>query len=731
MVSYSLPASPGSDGPVDRVAFLAQVAPHLSDADQGLVARALDYASEELPTRMTADGEPALPHAIGTAGVLAELPLAGVGLAAALLHDIPRFLPRATDKIRELFGADVARLVDGVARMSEIQALSSVAAARTGWGDGAQIEGLRKMLLAMVEDIRVVVIKLAEQTQRLRHLVKSSDQARREQAARETLDLFAPLANRLGVWQLKWELEDLSFRILQPAAYKELARLLDEKRADRERYIEQAILTLKREFAAAGIVGEVSGRPKHIYSIYQKMRRKSLVFTEIYDARAVRVLVHTVKDCYGALGIVHNLWTPLPQEFDDYIAKPKPNGYRSLHTAVVGPDGRVLEVQIRTDDMHQHSELGVAAHWRYKEGGGRNSSQDEKIAWLRRILEWQDEMPDAADITARFKNELFRDSVYVFTPQGRVVALPRGATPVDFAYHVHTDLGHRCRGARVDGVMVPLNYVLSNGQRVEVITAKEGGPSRDWLNPALRYVVSGRARSKLRQWFNSQNLQSSLAQGRATLEREAHRIGVSLPALEEVAQRLGFGKIDDCLVAVGRGEIGPRQIQTVLRADTVTKPPVEEPVIQTRARAPLGGTGVLVVGIDNLLTALGKCCKPAPPDAIIGFVTRGRGVTVHRRDCRNLRAMPEERLVEAAWGPAAGTLFPVAMRIEARDRQGLLRDISEVLARDRINVTATNTQSHGDFATMGFTVEVESIEQLVRVLDLIAAIPGVLRAQRA
>ncbi len=730
MMTPSTDARPGPELAEDRVAFLAQLAPRLSDPDQELVARALDFAAGELEGMETADGEPALPHAIGTAGVLAGLPLEGGAFAAALLHDIPDFLPRSAEKLREAFGADVAGLVDGVARMGQIQGLSGGAAAEKGHGNGAQLEGLRKMLLAMVQDIRVVLIKLAEQTQRMRYLVKSADEGRRQAAARETVDLLAPLANRLGVWQFKWELEDLSFRILEPGVYRKVARLLDEKRGDRERYIEAAIATLKRELAAVGIAGDIRGRPKHIYSIYRKMQRKSLDFADIYDARAVRVLVPEVKDCYAVLGIVHNLWTPLPNEFDDYIAKPKANGYRSLHTAVIGPDGHALEVQIRTHEMHRHSELGVAAHWRYKEGIGRDSSYDDKIAWLRRILEWQDEMPASAEIAGRFKTELFRDTVYVFTPQGQVIALPRGSTPLDFAYHVHTELGHRCRGARVDGALVPLNYALANGQRVEVIAAREGGPSRDWLNPSLGFIASPRARTKLRQWFNTQNLQSSLAQGRATVEREAHRTGVSLPALEALAQRLGFAKVDDCLIAVGRGEIGQRQLQIALRGEVGAKAYGDEPVIPSRRRAGGAGSGILVVGVENLLTALGKCCKPAPPDPIIGFVSRGRGITVHRRDCRNLRSMPEERLIEADWGRADGARFPVDIRVEARDRQGLLRDISEILSRERINVTATNTQSRADFAAMRFTVEVETIDQLDRVLALIGEVPGVVSAGR-
>lgn len=716
----------------DSVAVLAQLTSRLSEPDQALVTCALNLARDQLAGRETADGEPAFAHAVGTASVLTGLPLTGSAVAAALLHDLPDFLARSHETLREAVGPDVASLVDGVARMSQIQALTGGVAPGASRHDGTQLEALRKMLLAMVQDIRVVLIRLAEQTQRLRFLVKSDAEARRHAAARETLDLLAPLANRLGVWQFKWELEDLSFRILEPDVYKKVAHQLDEKRVDRERYIDEAIALLKRELAAAGIAGDISGRPKHIYSIWKKMRHKSVDFAEIYDARAVRVLVPEVRDCYAVLGTVHNLWTPLPKEFDDYIAKPKPNGYRSLHTAVIGPDGRVLEVQIRTQEMHRHAELGVAAHWRYKEGGGgRDSSYDEKIAWLRQILEWPDEVPDSAEIAEQFKTELFRDTVYVFTPQGQVIALPRGATPVDFAYHVHTELGHRCRGAKVDGAMVPLNYVLANGQRVEIVSAKSGGPSRDWLNPLLRYIASPRARSKVRQWFNSQNVQAAVALGRTTVEREAHRIGVALPALEELAQRLGFGKIEDCLIAVGRGEVGVRQLQVALRGETEPKVQDEASIVPGRARATGKGGGVLVVGVENLLTVLGKCCKPAPPDEIIGFVTRGRGVTVHRRDCRNLRSMPDERMIEAEWGRTEGQHFPIDIRIEARDRQGLLRDISEILSRERINVTATDTLSRGDFAAMGFTVEVEGVDQLARVLGLIREVTGVTRAQRS
>ena len=616
----------------------------------------------------------------------------------------PTFLREATRRLREAVGPDVASLVDGVARMGQIQALTGGVASGASRDDGTQLEGLRKMLLAMVQDIRVVLIKLAEQTQRLRFLVKSGEEARRQAAARETLDLLAPLANRLGVWQFKWELEDLSFRILEPDVYKEVARQVDEKRVDRERYIGEAIATLKRELAAAGIAGEISGRPKHIYSIWKKMRRKSVDFAEIYDARAVRVLVPEVRDCYAVLGIVHNLWTPLPKEFDDYIAKPKPNGYRSLHTAVIGPDGRVLEVQIRTQEMHRHAELGVAAHWRYKEGGGgRDSSYDDKIAWLRQILEWPDEVPDSAEIAEQFKTELFRDTVYVFTPQGQVIALPRGATPVDFAYHVHTELGHRCRGAKVDGAMVPLNYVLANGQRVEIVSAKTGGPSRDWLNPLLHYhreparALQGPAvvQQPERAVRCCPRTQHGGARG------TSHRGGAARPGGTRAAARLrGRSRTVSSRWGVARSVCVSSRSRCGARPNRKLQD--EASIVPGRARATGKGGGVLVVGVENLLTALGKCCKPAPPDEIIGFVTRGRGVTVHRRDCRNLRSMPDERMIEAEWGRTEGQHFPVDIRIEARDRQGLLRDISEILSRERINVTATDTLSRGDFAVHGF-----------------------------
>jgi len=592
----------------------------------------------------------------------------------------------------------------------------------------------------MVEDIRVVLIKLAERTQVLRALVAGTASVP-TQVAREVLDLFAPLANRLGVWQLKWELEDLCLRALEPDAYRSIAKMLDESRLDRERYIEDVLATLRRELAAAGVNAEVTGRPKHIYSIWNKMRRKQSGIDALYDIRAVRVHVDSVKDCYTALGLVHQLWTPLAHEFDDYIAKPKANNYRSLHTAVIGPEDKPLEVQIRTKEMHQHSEYGVAAHWRYKEGalkGVRHDPTfDEKIAWLRQVLDWKDAVADSGDWLSAFKESLFTDSIYVLTPQGKVIDLQRGATPVDFAYAVHTNLGHRCRGATVDGQMVPLHYTLKNGQQVEVVTAKQGGPSRDWLNPDLGYVQSHRARAKVRQWFKAQQLDQTIAQGRALVERELARMGQTALKLDALAAKAGYAKSEDFFAAFGRDEINSKQVQTAilsLTAPQALPAAAPEPEVQMRqSKAAGSGGGILVVGVDRLLTGLARCCKPAPPDPIAGFVTRGKGVTIHRASCPNIirmRATQPERLISADWGAPRDEVFPVDIVVEAMDRQGLLRDISEVLSREKINVTAANTLTRNMQSRMAFTVEVQSLAVLKRALALVADVHGVTGASR-
>jgi GTP pyrophosphokinase len=602
----------------------------------------------------------------------------------------------------------------------------------------AQSENLRKMLLAMVEDIRVVILKLAERLQALRWLM-AADAGERRATAREVLELYAPLANRLGVWQLKWELEDLSLRATEPDTYKEIAKLLDERRLDRQRYIEEVIATLKRELAAAGIAADVSGRPKHIFSIWSKMRRKQAGIDALYDIRAVRILVDDVKQCYAALGIVHHRWTPLPGEFDDYIAKPKANDYRSLHTAVMGPEGKPLEVQIRTREMHQHSEYGVAAHWRYKEGveSRRDPAFEDRIAWLRQVLDWKDAIADTSDWLAAIKQTLFTDTIYVLTPQGMVVDLPAGATPVDFAYAVHTSLGHRCRGAKVDGHMVPLNTPLANGQRVEILAVKQGGPSRDWLNPDLGYVTSHRARAKVRQWFKAQVLDETVAQGRAAVERELARAGASTLNLDTLAAKAGYAKPDELFAAYARDEINLRQLQLAIKAAVAPAPAPAgaggEAVVTRASKASGSGSGILIVGVDRLMTGLARCCKPAPPDPIAGFVTRGKGITIHRASCPNLariRAREPERLIEANWGDRRDEVFPVDIVVESGDRPGLLRDISEVFSREKINVTAVNTLTRQHLARMSFTIEVAGVEQLKRALALVREVPGVLAAGR-
>jgi len=732
-----LHAAPLTAAPQAVAAWLDSLSRDYSADERASFAAAFAHARACCADAAMPDGESVLERALGTATILAGLKLDPDSIRAALLLGLPVAGAFDTEAVASAFGADVATLVAGVSRMGAIRTTPS-----TGNPEerAAQAENLRKMLLAMVEDIRVVLIKLAERTQALRTLV-AGEAVLRTQVAREVLDLFAPLANRLGVWQLKWELEDLCLRALEPDAYKSIARMLDERRLDRNQYIEDVLATLQRELAAAGIAAEVSGRPKHIYSIWNKMRRKQTGMDSLYDIRAVRVLVDSVKDCYAALGLVHQLWAPMAREFDDYIARPKANNYRSLHTAVIGPGSKPLEVQIRTREMHQHSEFGVAAHWRYKEGalkGVRHDPTfDEKIAWLRQVLDWKDAVADSGEWLSAFKESLFTDSIYVLTPQGKVVDLPRGSTPVDFAYAVHTNLGHRCRGATVDGQMVPLHYTLNNGQQVEVVTVKQGGPSRDWLNPDLGYVQSHRARTKVRQWFRAQQFEQTVAQGRALVERELARAGHTALKLDALAAKAGFAKAEDLFAAFARDEINSKQVQTAMQAlalPVAPAPAAREPEVQMRkSRAAGSGGGILVVGVDRLLTGLARCCKPAPPDPIAGFVTRGKGVTIHRASCPNvirMRATQPERLIAAGWGAPRDEVFPVDIVVEAMDRQGLLRDISEILSREKINVTAANTLTRNMYTRMAFTVEVASLAVLKRALALVADVAGVTGASR-
>src|SRR5438477_5546729 len=703
--------------PQNSAAALGPLAEGLAAAEQALLGRALEFAEPMYAGQVLSTGEPTWSHALGLAASLASIGLDAPGRAAGILFAAPKHLG-GVDALRERFGEESAGVAAGVQKLYQLRV------AKRG-NRHEQNEVLRKMIVGLVGRMRVAVSRLADRTQTLRFFSKNTS-PERVSYARETLDIYSPLANRLGVWQLKWELEDLSFRYLEPEVYKRIAQMLDERRVERQQYIARTIATLARELEEAGVKAEITGRPKHIYSIWNKMRSKSLDFSEVYDVRAARIIVPSVKDCYTALGVVHNLWQPIPKEFDDYISRPKGNLYQSLHTAVVGPAGRTLEVQIRTEEMHRQAEFGVAAHWRYKEPGKpsrREGAFEQKIAWLRELLAWRDEIADWGKSA-----KAIDDSVYVLTPQGKVIDLPAGSTPLDFAYALHTDLGHRCRGARVDGHIVTLDTPLASGQRVEIIAAKSGGPSRDWLSAERGFVKSPRARQKIRQWFNAKALADTIAAGRAAVAKELRREGATQGSLEGLASRLGFGKPDDLFAAVARDEINLRQLQTALRGEPA--PSKEEIVKRTKGKT--SQPGVLIVGLDRLLTQLARCCKPVPPDAIRGFVTRGKGVSVHRDDCPSLKRLAErqpERLIETDWGKGEGS-YTVDMTVTAADRRGLLRDIGDALARERINVTAVRTQSRDELAFMRFTFDVANLGQLKRAFAVVRSLKGVIRVGR-
>ncbi|MDR1461673.1 MAG: bifunctional (p)ppGpp synthetase/guanosine-3',5'-bis(diphosphate) 3'-pyrophosphohydrolase [Azoarcus sp.] len=713
----------------------------LTPGERAVIERALAFAAEAYEDRVLGTGEPVWTHSLGCALIVASLRLDVDTRVAALLFSVEEYVENARERLEADFGEHVARLVSGLRKLNRLRVLTRVAAAATAPELRAQTETLRKMLLAMVEDIRVVLVRLASRTQTLRYYT-DIDNERRLNVAREVLDIYAPLANRLGVWQLKWELEDLSFRFLEPETYRRIAGMLDERRSEREEFIQNAIARLRSELESIGIKAEIQGRPKHIYSIYNKMRSKKIDFSQVYDIRALRVLVDEVRDCYTVLGIVHQIWRPIHKEYDDYISRPKGNNYQSLHTAVLAGDGRALEVQVRTHAMHRHAELGVAAHWRYKEGAGAGGSEyDDKIALLRSLLSWKDEVAGSSRWLEQIKQASLDDTVYALTPQGRVIDLPRGATPVDFAYRLHTDLGHRCRGAKVDGHLVPLNTGLKSGQTVEITSAKEGGPSRDWLDARQGYVATVHARRKIRQYFSALDEEDLLARGRAYVIREMQRDGHGQASIEALAARLGFKSADALFIAAGRSEVGLRALQTAMREMDAAAAPAAEAakpeIVVSRSRSGSSSGKVLIVGVGNLLTSLSRCCKPAPPDAIKGFVTRGRGVSIHRVDCRDFRHLADrhpERVIAAEWGGQGGdeqpSAFSVDIAVQATDRQGLLRDISELLLRERINVTAVNTQSKKSLAYMCFTLEVGGVAQLQNALNLIRGVKGVLDARR-
>ena len=717
---------------------------------------ALDYAAVAYGERPCATGQNAFEFSLGVAGTLAYLRSDVETRIAGLLFELVVFEPPLIETIERLFGPEVASLVRGVQQLIRLRDLTvghqSVGRGKNAAQEAAaHVETLRKMLLAMATDMRVVLMRLASCVTTLRWF---ADQKRFDPLThdygREVMDLYAPLANRLGIWQLKWELEDLSFRFLQPETYRRIAKMLEEKRMAREGFVASAIARLQGELAQAGIRAEVSGRPKHIYSIWNKMRGKDLDFSSLYDVRAFRVIVPDEKTCYTVLSLVHNIWTPIPSEFDDYIARPKPNGYRSLHTVVTAEDGRPLEVQIRTQEMHNFAEYGIAAHWRYKEEGGSNfksQKYDEKIAWLRQLLAWKSDVADAVageedqkEWVEKLKAATLDDRIFVLTPQARVLELPVGATPIDFAYHLHSEVGNRCRGAKIDGVMVPLNTPLRNGQTCEIITAKgpagSAGPSRDWLSPG--YAVSTRTRSKIRAWFHAQELAETLAQGRVLVEKSLQREGKTAVNLEALAHKLGFAKVDDLFVAVGKEKFSLRHVEAALH-EAVEAPPPDDTAVVNKSRASSveqgAKSGVLVVGTEGLMTMLAKCCKPAPPDPIVGFVTRGKGVSIHRLSCKNfaeMRSKAPERVIQTEWGKGViETVYPVDIFVLSGDRQGLLRDISDAFLREKINVTGVNTQSTKGQARMLFTAEIGSTAQLQKALSSISEVPGVLEARRA
>jgi len=729
--------APSADAVPQLIAATSHTLPEQVDA----LARARNFAQPLIAGEQLDSGENTLAHADAVAAILKVIGGSEAMQAAGYLVHACEHLNKPQEVIAKAFGENFATLAVETTQLMRVQHQARVAPASGQLVDdpAVQTENVRKMLLAFSRDLRVVMLRLASRLQTLRYYAASKRPVS-PGIAREALQVFAPLANRLGIWQIKWEMEDLAFRFLEPETYKEVARLLDEKRGEREVNMAQLRARVESQLRAHSISATVTGRPKHIYSIVKKMRGKSLNFDQVFDIRALRVIVPSVKDCYSALSWVHAQFKPLVEEFDDYIAKPKPNGYQSLHTIVRDETGKAIEIQIRTQAMHDHAEHGVAAHWAYKEAGSKgyagvsaSGDYDAKIAVLRQLLAWERDLAGTPQHAG-----LFEDRIYVLTPNAAIVELPQGATPVDFAYAVHTNVGHRCRGARVDGAMVPLNTPLQNGQTVEISTVKEGGPSRDWLNAELGYLNSHRARAKARAWFNALALHETVARGREAVEKLLQREGKTAMRLDDLAGQLGFKSADALFEVVGKDEFSLRNIEVLLR------PP--EPVLQpddylllkkarTPDKTPKGG--VLVVGVDSLMTQLAKCCKPAPPDDIRGFVTRGKGVSIHRADCSNFREMSArnaERVIDVEWGTskaaATASVYPVDVAIEAADRQGLLRDISEVFAKEKMNVIGVQTQSVKGTAWMTFTVEVADSGRLNKVLGIVASVSGVRWARR-
>jgi len=699
------------------VSELLRIADHLDPKDQQMVRKAYERAATAHNGQRRLSGEDYVNHPLEVAAILADLELDAETIAAALLHDTVEDTNLTAEEVRREFGPEVARLVDGVTKLGRISLRTD---------QQQQAENIRKMMVAMAEDLRVVLIKLADRLHNMRTLEPLAE-AKRRKISRETLDIYAPLAHRLGIGQIKWELEDLAFRNLEPDAFEDVVGRIARKRADREALVSDLREILARELEKVGIQADITGRPKHIYSVWQKMTREAKDFSEIYDLSAIRVLVDSVRDCYGVLGVVHSLWKPMPGRFKDYVAMPKSNGYQSLHTTVITHTGEPIEIQIRTHDMHRVAEFGVAAHWTYKEGG-KDASFDQKLSWLRSLLEWQNEVGDAESFLNTVKVDLFEDEVYVFTPRGDVINLPADSTPVDFAYRIHTEVGHHCIGAKANGRMVPLDYALQNGEIVEILTSKgPHGPSRDWLN----FVKSASAKERIRKWFKSQRREENVAKGRDLLDKELHRMHrVTLgdlpePKLLEIASLHKFAGVDDFMAAIGYGDLSPHAVvmRMALNLDTPGGDLRTIPLIPQVQPSPR----VLVRGEKGILTTIATCCQPVPGDAIVGYTTRGKGVTVHRADCINaVNAQDSSRVVPVDWEAGASHLYPVAIKIEAWDRQGLMRDIATVVAENRVNMSALEVHVYDDkTAVVSTTVEIDSLAQLSRLMEKLEGVKDV------
>ena len=701
-----------------------------SPADRELIERSYRVAEKAHAGQKRASGEPHIRHCLAVAAILNEIGAPPAAIAAGLLHDTVEDTGLTLVELRRDFGPEVAGLVDGVTKLTQLPRVSTRGgkAERPSKGELAK-ETLRKTFLAMGDDVRVVLIKLADRLHNMKTL-RYLPREKQTRIAQETLEIFAPLANRLGIWQMKWELEDLSFRYVLPEKYKEIADLVAKRRVERESELGTIGHAVAGALQTAGIKAEASGRPKHLYSIYRKMERKGVTFEGVFDVRGVRVTVATETDCYTALGVIHSRWKPVPGTFDDYIATPKDNFYQSLHTAVIYDDGKTLEVQIRTPEMHENAEYGIAAHWRYKEGKKRDDAFEQRITWLRRLMEWRQDVEDAGEFVDAMKSDVFEDRVYAFTPRGDIIDLPARSTPIDFAYHIHTDIGHRCRGAKVNGKLMTLDYKLQTGDSVEILTAKRGGPSRDWLNPSLEMARSERARSKIRQWFKRQNREQNIAQGRLLLERELRRLGVEGTAYDQVAHDLSFATVDDLMAAIGCGDVHLGKVLGGVVAEDVRGGD-----LALGAAAISGGPGVStsdisILGVSGLLTNLARCCKPAPGDPIVGYVTRGRGATIHRQDCPNvLRINDKERVVQVSWGQPRQT-YPVAVRIRAYDRDGLMRDVSTLVSNEGISMSSIHVATKNSLATFDVVMGITDVTQLSRVLNRLEALPNVLEARR-